>query len=150
MDELFSFLRARMDERRRSALEAGRSSGSRVWVADQGHVEDSEGGPVTHTDGSSPDGRARSHHIRENDPDHVLRDMESKRRNLEQYQLVRDGLVEHPEREAVLSEYQDVVLPLLARPFSRHPDHRQQWATHEDPRGTAREPGWGNDRGFVP
>lgn len=129
MDELFSFLRARMDELWRSALEAGRSSGARVWSADQDRVQDSEGGPVARVeDGHAAEGRARSHHICENDPEHVLRDLESKRRVLEQYELVRDGLVEHPEREAVLSEYRDVVLPLLALPFSRHPDYRQKWA----------------------
>lgn len=129
MDELVSFLRARMDERWRGALEAGQSGRSRVWSADRNRVEDSEGGPVAHVEGGdTAGGRARSHHICVNDPDHVLRDLESKRRILEQYELVRDGLVEHPAREAVLSEYRDVVLPLLALPFSRHPDYRQKWA----------------------
>ena len=129
LDELSSFLRARMDERWRSALEAGPSTGSRVWAADRDRVHDSEGGPVARVEGGGPaDGRARSHHICENDPEHVLRDLESKRRVLEQYELVRDGLIEHPEREAILSEYRDVVLPLLALPFSQHPDYRQKWA----------------------
>lgn len=129
MDDLVSFLRARMDERWRGALAAGPSTGSRVWAADRDRVADSEGRPVTRVEnGGAADDRARSHHICENDPDHVLRDMESKRRVIEQYELVRDGVAEHPEREAALSEYRNVVLPLLALPFSRHPEYRQQWA----------------------
>lgn len=133
LDALVSFLRARMDEHWRGALAAGASSAARTWSARSGRVESADGETVAPTSGEGgPGERARSEHIVRNDPAHALRRLESTRRLIERYELLHADLVEHPEGEALLREYEEVVLPLLALPFSDHPDHRPQWSPREE------------------
>lgn len=132
MEALLSFLRARTDEGWRGALAAGASSAERTWSARPDGVESVDGAAVASTPGEDARvDRARSEHIARYDPAHVLKALESIRRVIEQYELVEAELVEHPERESVLREYQDLVLPLLALPFSDHPDYRKEWSPKE-------------------
>ena len=133
MEALVSFLRARMDERWRGALTAGASFASRTWSARPGRVESADGGTVALTStGDAREERSRSRHIIRNDPAHALRRLESTRRLIERYELLHADPVEGPEGEVLLREYAEVVLPLLALPFSDHPDHRPQWSPREE------------------
>lgn len=133
LDALVSFLRARMDEHWRGALTAGDSSTARTWSARPGRVESADGATVALTSGEGGwEERARSDHIVRNDPAQALRALESTRRLIERYELLHADLVEHPEGEIVLREYAEVVLPLLALPFSGHPDYRPEWSPREE------------------
>ncbi|WP_017615663.1 DUF6221 family protein [Nocardiopsis salina] len=128
MDALVSFVRARIDERWRGALDAGPSAAARAWSAWPDRVDSAAGACVART-GSGDDAadRARSEHIAGHDPDRVLEALECERRLLERYELLNAGLVESPDRDALLSEYRNLVLPLLALPFADHPDYREAW-----------------------
>lgn len=134
MEALLSFLRARMDEGWRGALAAGASSAERTWSARPDGVESVDGATVASTPGEDARvDRARSEHISRNDPAHVLRSLESTRRLLEQYELLHADRVDHPDREPLLREYEEFILPLLALSFSEHPDHRSRWSPREAP-----------------
>lgn len=134
LDALLSFLWARTDEGWRGALAAGASSAARTWSARPDRVESADGATVTLTSGEDARvDRARSEHITRNDPAHALRTLESTRRLLEQYELLHADMVEQPEREILLREYEEFILPLLTLPFSDHPDHRPEWSPREAP-----------------
>ncbi|MBE2997113.1 hypothetical protein IDM40_00135 [Nocardiopsis sp. HNM0947] len=128
MDALVSFVRARIDERWRAALDAGASTADRRWSAGEDRVDTAAGDRVARTEGGAAESdRARSAHIAGHDPDRVLEALECERRLLERYELLSAGLVRSPDEEALLAEYRDLVLPLLALPFADHPDHRREW-----------------------
>lgn len=128
MDALVSFVRARIDERWRGALDAGASAAARAWSAGNEHVDSAEGVCVARTGSGDPAAdRARSEHIARHDPGGVLEALEAERRLLERYELLNAGLVESPDRDALLSEYRTLVLPLLALHFAGHPDYREEW-----------------------
>ncbi len=105
MHDLTAFLRARLDEDERVARAAvDFDYGVRDWADD--------GDPV-------------NAHIARHDPARVLREVEAKRRLLEQFRLRGDSVraVVRPVTGGVW----DDLLRLLALPYDGHPDYREEW-----------------------
>ncbi|GAB3473680.1 DUF6221 family protein [Nocardiopsis coralliicola] len=127
MDDLVAFLKARLDERMRTALAAGATPGRRRWAEAPGGVDDAEHSSVVRWEGrGAAPSDARAQHIAANDPAYVLEDIEMKRRLIEQYQLLAADLLPSAGREYLLAEYR-YLIATMALPFADHSEYRDRW-----------------------
>lgn len=121
MDDLIAFLNARLDERAAKANAAAASEPPHPWTPGPvGAAWTATGGLVVgDTDlwdcedaGSLCMSDECAEHVAANDPEFALADVAAKRRII----------------ELVIGAYAGyAVLPLLALPFSGHPDFREEW-----------------------
>ena len=137
MDDLITFLRARLDEDAAAAHDSG--SALVAWLTyrdDAGqmlYTTVASGGEgdwdVWVANGQELPAPASARVVY--DPARVLREVEARRAILARYEdcLTR---MEDPDYSAVTArdqarEYEDFVLPNLAAVYSSHPDYRQEW-----------------------
>lgn len=118
MDDMVTFLRARLDEDEAVAKTAAEVAGP-VWVP----VEEEFGtfhpmGLEEKVSRWAYDSEEKATHIARHDPARVLRDVESKRQIME---LMEGDLRDEYPWSA------GQVLAYLALPYSDHPDYRQDW-----------------------
>lgn len=104
MQDLLTFLNARLDEDERVALGAR----GRTWTP-----EDLAGGITEFHSGTFE-------HIARHDPARVLREVEAKRRIIG----LCVGTLEDEDYGLVLAQE---VLQRLALPYAEHPDYREEW-----------------------
>jgi hypothetical protein len=131
--DLVAFLRARLDEDEAAAKAAEENSFAPWAIVNPGEVvyfEDrgDEGKPYIVAE---CDGVEEAEHIARHDPARVLREVEAKRRIVDRYEdaVTRQDDPAHSRIAAFheVAEYDDWVLPLLALPYSDHPDYREEW-----------------------
>lgn len=118
MDDLVTFLRARLDEDQRVAATAGGGDDCGAWTA-AGETVDFDQYEIG---GFHPSTAA---HVARHDPARVLREVEAKRRLLEQFTLRGDSVrrTVQPSTGGVW----DDLLRMLALPYAGHPDYREEW-----------------------
>jgi hypothetical protein len=129
MDDLVAFLRARLDEKAARAQAAGGDE----WSL-HGHESDtvliysSHGEPVVYDEGSPAPAQAR--HIVDHSPARVLREVEAKRRLVDQYERAMENRRAHPDDLASAGALLALhgAVKLFALPFDVHPDYRPKWA----------------------
>lgn len=128
MDDLVTFLRARLDEDEQVARGSGQPSLSWQNFDMDGELrDDANAGTVA----AVPQEETRAH-IARHDPARVLREVEAKRGVVRQYEGVREQ-ARHPVsadnrmRARVAQGELGDVLRLLALPYADHPDHRSEW-----------------------
>lgn len=147
MDDLVQFLRARYDEEHLLAIEAGDGSPAR-WLYAPELVWNGPDGPrkaVVHFMGSAKafiavvdpehgeDGDWQARHIARHDPARVLRDIEAKRRVLDEVVPEMDGMTAQIHGEFGTGplnsdDYESRgLLRLLALPYASHPDYQDSW-----------------------
>jgi hypothetical protein len=128
-DDLVQFLRARLDEDETLAQNTGQWSTSWQDLTMDGELRDDvNAGTVAYI----PHEATRTH-IARHDPSRVLREVEARRRILDdvvptmqadELRIAGEwGVGADPVREA-----SDDLLSLLALPYSDHPDYRSEWA----------------------
>lgn len=142
MNDLVQFVRARYDEIEGAANAASsgpwridprntnviRESVGIDWVGVAGHRQDLPYQPPIFTgQTASRWGQANrdANHIVLHDPASVLRDIEAKRRLLEQFEL-RGNSVRATVKPATGGVWDDL-LRILALPYADHPDYRAEW-----------------------
>jgi hypothetical protein len=137
MDELLAFLRARLDEDEQAARDAMWCEDAGTWrteptpygtrgAAQRWYIEDSlEDGVVSHVDPQASDDEGVARHIVRHDPARVLREVEAKRRLLEQFRLRGDS-VRRTVQPATGGVWDDL-LRMFALPYADHNDYREKW-----------------------
>jgi hypothetical protein len=127
MSDLVEFLRARYDERAAKAQAAMRGGEGRWTQADPelypGLIEDERRETVVYDEGRPSEEQAA--HIAENDPARVLREVESKRRLLEQFKLRGDSV--RATVQPATGGVWDDLLRMLALPYADHDEFREEW-----------------------
>lgn len=145
MDDLVTFLRARLDEDAEAALSAalGRSKYA-AWRAEEtdvytqevilsGHAHRvADTGPTHPRADDYEEDAARAAHIARHDPARVLREVEAKRRIVD---LCAPPLVDVTDLHSTGREFiqgkgapwGEPVLRLLALPYADHPDYQNDW-----------------------
>ncbi|MFJ9573587.1 DUF6221 family protein [Streptomyces bacillaris] len=162
MDDLVQFLRARYDEEHLLAIEAGDGSPAR-WLYAPELVWNGPDGPrkaVVHFMGSAKafiavvdpehgeDGDWQGRHIARHDPARVLREVEAKRKIVDEYEQSRamgkataanyvawanNESLPHPEADEGTAEKKKQesglgrALCLLALPYADHTDYQDAW-----------------------
>ncbi|MEU0991947.1 DUF6221 family protein [Streptomyces sp. NPDC005953] len=135
MSDLVSFLRARLDEDEQAALAASwDDDGSRRWQAH--HREQYDGRwvlnddmdeGVTEVQAQAADDGAVARHIARHDPALVLRDVEAKRKLLDEYTEARDHEGANYEWIGGWANGLGQAVTLLALAHADHPDYRPEW-----------------------
>ncbi|MFE2384479.1 DUF6221 family protein [Streptomyces misionensis] len=125
MDDLVEFLRARLDEDERIAREAAPGPWEQdperfdfLVSAEHGYVVDCSGARAAAENAA---------HVAAHDPARVLRDSEAKRELLSRYEAMEVDVLVMTGADAILAEYQRVILPNLALPYVDHPGYREEW-----------------------
>ncbi|MEU7899124.1 DUF6221 family protein [Nonomuraea sp. NPDC049152] len=126
MDDLFAFLRDRLDEDERvaqAALEGPREAGEPMPYGEAAD-HDAIAGPG-HSGGGK---RPQADHIARHEPARVLRDIESKRRILDELEgfIAEAEYLPEDERNADRATAFGIV-HLLALPYDDHVDYREEW-----------------------
>lgn len=134
MTDLIAFITARLDVDEHAARQTAQlGDGTGEWQVSGGGLAT---GPWQLLSRYSAEGQLSSwhlDHIARHDPARVLRDVEAKRALLAQYDAVL-GEVRAPKSaehyaNARARQFQlEQALPLLALPYSDHPDWREEWA----------------------
>ena len=133
VDDLVAFLRARLDEDSAAAKKAAPEG--EAWELDN-VPEDSarieiasphEWEVVVYDEGRPSRGQAE--HILRWQPARVLREVEAKRRIVDEYNEVRRMDRPEPEPEYAVGRAVGLgeAVRLLALPYSDHPDYREEW-----------------------
>lgn len=146
-DELINFLRARLDEDKAAARDATPGpwwhNPGKQWLGPeafekydlrQGEEFVGYGGPHPFTGAvcstgpaSNMQGMKDAEHIARHDPARVLREVEAKQEFVRAY----EGRLAEVKGGSMIGdltdEYEALVLPLLALPYSDHPDYRTEW-----------------------
>lgn len=133
MDDLVTFLRARLDEDEAVARDAADYDSWRT---------DDEGGKVIPSSGIKAGAKTffiastwfteYGEHIARHDPARVLREVEAKRRVVARYEEATTGAAQEDRLSA--ASWRPVVSILapvlrdLAEPYADHPDYRSEWA----------------------
>jgi hypothetical protein len=141
MSDLVEFLRARIDEDAQMA----RKTSAKCWHAEIHHHRRTnepvlyEVHPVAELEGNGDGGvttAGDAEHIARHDPARVLREVEAKRRILDEVvdeATSLDMSVDNDRRVGFRDEASepylgDTLLRLLANPYVDHPDYRSEWA----------------------
>lgn len=128
-DELITFIRAQLDEDERLAHAAGAEPGCSGWAEWYVDGMSARGNSTARRDTgvlivrhSWPNELA---HIVAHDPARVLREVEAKRRILDEYEVQRRRTY---FADAEVTEYVgDTILPLLAAPYADRPGYQDEW-----------------------
>lgn len=145
-DDLVQWLHAQLDEDQRIA-EAARDQSSAQWhhdtSYDNGYVYDENSQAVVYDEGTPAHEEAE--HIAAHDPARVLREIEAKRRLLDDYTVtarIRDeaaerikATVDHPDSKDLetwdRAQQEAAILEgpvrLAALPFNNQPNYREEW-----------------------
>ena len=133
MNDLIAFIRARIDEDERTARRAADVyDGATTWELTRATAMDVGERTFIAEIGADEDGFRPSEldHIARHDPARVLREVEAKRRILDEYRAAQANLKQHPDDLAgkgwLLGTVR--VINLLALPYADHPDYRPEWA----------------------
>lgn len=137
MDDLITFLRARLDEDEQAARKAASLCGchqdapswrfgdeatdGRILVADDPHPHVKR--KLGRRWNGSYDGLFMAEHIARHDPARVLRDVDAKRQIIAECIPSRVGGSELELSDAL----GEVVLAFLALTYAGHPDYREEW-----------------------
>ncbi|ORJ99858.1 DUF6221 family protein [Prescottella equi] len=134
MSDIVEFLRARLDEDEQTATAATSATFGEepTWTSkDDGTGRQTHGYVMAdHTAICGHDGDdvllPVADHIARHDPARVLREVESKRGVLADYELYKDA--KYPDSDGGHAMALEYVLDLLAAVYSDHPDYQQEWA----------------------
>jgi hypothetical protein len=131
MDDLVQFLRNRLSDDEQAAKAAASELGA-DWYYSDGSVLARREDDMVATGSQSFMERERGEHIARHDPARVLREVDAKRRILndvlptmqaDELRIAGEwGVGSDPVREA-----SDDLLSLLAPPYADHPDYRSEW-----------------------
>lgn len=125
---LIDFLRARLDEAEAAAQAAAEDAGEPDWDVCQAWIGPDDGGGWETVVGPAlmrVGGEPAALHIMRYDPGAVLREVDAKRRIVDELAFVlSEAARTGDEREAGLAE---TTLALLALPAAEHPDYDEEW-----------------------
>ncbi|MDK0520377.1 DUF6221 family protein [Streptomyces sp. ML-6] len=122
--DLVQFLRDRLDEDETLARNTGQWGMSWQNLTMDGELrDDANAGTVAHI----PHEATRAH-IARHDPARVLREVDAKRKLVDQYAEAADNDVDEPYEYAYgWANGLGVAARLLALPYADHPDYREEW-----------------------
>lgn len=116
VDELMAFLKARLDEDERVARHASHGP----WVSHVGYIS---GGPTGMTRVTQQAQAWNADHIARHDPARVLREVEAKRRILDEHYPVDPCDAHDASARTIPCD----TLLLLALPYAGHEAYREEW-----------------------